>query len=53
VSRAVSTWPGALLQGADVVVLDESFAALDPATLRLALHCALERATTLLVIAHP
>jgi ATP-binding cassette subfamily B protein len=43
----------ALLQGADVVVLDESFAALDPATLRLALRCALERATTLLVIAHP
>ena len=43
----------ALLQGADVVVLDESFAALDPAPLRQALRCVLERATTLLVIAHP
>jgi ABC-type bacteriocin/lantibiotic exporter with double-glycine peptidase domain len=43
----------ALLQGADVVVLDESFAALDPATLRQALPCVLERAATLLVIAHP
>src|SRR5262249_1888103 len=41
----------ALLQGADVVVLDESFAALDPATLHLALRCVLARATTLLVIA--
>jgi len=43
----------ALLQGADVVVLDESFAALDPETLRRALRCVLERAATLLVIAHP
>jgi ATP-binding cassette subfamily B protein len=43
----------ALLQGADVIVLDESFAALDPETLRRALHCVLERAPTLLVIAHP
>jgi len=43
----------ALLQRADLLILDESFAALDPATLRLALRCALERATTLLVIAHP
>jgi ATP-binding cassette subfamily B protein len=33
----------ALLQGADVVVLDESFAALDPATLRQALRCVLKR----------
>ena len=43
----------ALLQGADVVVLDESFAALDPETLRRALRCVLARAATLLVIAHP
>jgi ABC-type transport system involved in cytochrome bd biosynthesis fused ATPase/permease subunit len=43
----------ALLQGADVVVLDESFAALDPTTLSQALHCVLAHAATLLVIAHP
>ena len=43
----------ALLQDADVVVLDESFAALDPETLRQALPCVLERARTLLMIAHP
>lgn len=43
----------ALLQDADVVVLDESFAALDPETLRQALPCVLDRARTLLMIAHP
>jgi ATP-binding cassette, subfamily B, bacterial len=43
----------ALLQGADVVVLDESFAALDPATLQKALACAFRRCPSLLVIAHP
>jgi ABC-type transport system involved in cytochrome bd biosynthesis fused ATPase/permease subunit len=43
----------ALLQGADVVVLDESFGCLDPATLRQALSYVLARAPTLLVIAHP
>ena len=43
----------ALLQGADLVVLDESFAALDPESLDLALRCVLERGPTLLVIAHP
>jgi ATP-binding cassette subfamily B protein len=43
----------ALLQGADFVVLDESFAALDPETLQRALRCVLGRAETLLVIAHP
>ena len=43
----------ALLQGAEVVVLDESFAALDPETLRKALECALERCPSLVVIAHP
>jgi ATP-binding cassette subfamily B protein len=43
----------ALLQGADVIVLDESFAALDPHTLERAWSCAHARARTLLVIAHP
>lgn len=43
----------ALLHDADLVVLDESFAALDPETLRQCLRCVLARATTLLVIAHP
>jgi ATP-binding cassette, subfamily B, bacterial len=43
----------ALLQGADLIILDESFAALDPETLRTSLRCALDYAPTLLVIAHP
>jgi ATP-binding cassette subfamily B protein len=43
----------ALLQRADLVVLDESFAALDPETLQRALQCVLARAPTLFVIAHP
>jgi len=43
----------ALLQRADMIVLDESFAALDPETLELAMRCVLHRAPTLLVIAHP
>ncbi len=43
----------ALLQKAGTVILDESFAALDPETLQTALGCALRRAETLLVIAHP
>jgi ABC-type multidrug transport system fused ATPase/permease subunit len=43
----------ALLQRAEVVILDESFAALDPETLEKALRCVLKRAPTLLVIAHP
>jgi ATP-binding cassette subfamily B protein len=43
----------ALLKGADLVVLDESFAALDPDTLRQALGCAARRASTLVVVAHP
>ncbi len=42
----------ALLQGADLVLLDESFAALDPENLRRALLCARERAKALLVVAH-
>src|SRR5262249_50485104 len=43
----------ALLQGAGIVILDESFAALDPENLRLAVDCVLRRAGTLVVIAHP
>ena len=43
----------ALLQRAELIVLDESFAALDPENLRRALRCVFERAATLLVIAHP
>jgi ABC-type bacteriocin/lantibiotic exporter with double-glycine peptidase domain len=43
----------ALLQGSELVVLDESFAALDPETLQLAMQCVLRRAKTLVVIAHP
>jgi ATP-binding cassette subfamily B protein len=43
----------ALLQGADLVVLDESFAALDPDSLRQSLDCAIRRTPTLLLIAHP
>jgi ATP-binding cassette subfamily B protein len=43
----------ALLQKADLIILDESFAALDPENLQYALSCVLNRAPTLLVIAHP
>ena len=43
----------ALLQHADLVIMDESFGALDPENLYLALACACRRASTLLVIAHP
>ncbi len=42
----------ALLQNADLVVLDESFAALDPENLKRAVECVVKRATSLLVIAH-
>jgi ATP-binding cassette subfamily B protein len=43
----------ALLQGADVVILDESFGALDPETLHQAMDCVRSRAETLVVTAHP
>jgi ATP-binding cassette, subfamily B, bacterial len=43
----------ALLQETEVVILDESFAALDPETLQRALLCVLKRARTLVVIHHP
>lgn len=43
----------ALLQGAEVVILDESLAALDAASLERAIACAERRAPALMVIAHP
>lgn len=43
----------ALLQGAEVILLDESFAALDPQTLQQALTFVLRQAPAVLVIAHP
>lgn len=43
----------ALLQRASLTILDESFAALDPATMQQCLDTALRRADTLMVIAHP
>jgi ATP-binding cassette subfamily B protein len=43
----------ALLQNADLVIMDESFGALDPENLYRALECAYRRAATLLIIAHP
>jgi len=42
----------ALLQNSELVVLDESFAALDPENLRRAMQCVLGRARSLLVISH-
>jgi ATP-binding cassette subfamily B protein len=42
----------ALLQRSDLVLLDESFAALDPENLRLALTTARERAASLVVVTH-
>jgi ATP-binding cassette subfamily B protein len=42
----------ALLQRGDIVILDESFAALDPETLRRTLATVLARAPTILVVAH-
>jgi ATP-binding cassette subfamily B protein len=43
----------ALLQSAEVVILDESFAALDPESLERCTRCVLERANAVVVIAHP
>lgn len=42
----------ALLQDPDVLLLDESFGALDPESLRQAMECVERRARTLLVITH-
>jgi ATP-binding cassette subfamily B protein len=41
------------LQDSRLVILDESFAALDPENLRQALECALRRSKALMVVAHP
>jgi ATP-binding cassette subfamily B protein len=43
----------ALLQDTDVVILDESLAALDPENMALTLRCLRARARSLVVIAHP
>jgi len=42
----------ALLQRADMVILDECFGALDPDSLKQAMHCAQRRSKALMVIAH-
>lgn len=42
----------ALAQQADIRVMDESFAALDPETLDRVLECILRRSETLLVVSH-
>jgi len=41
-----------LLQSADLIILDETFAALDPETARLAMQCVLGRAKTVVCVAH-
>jgi ATP-binding cassette, subfamily B, bacterial len=43
----------ALMQRAQLIIMDESFGALDPETLDLCLQTVLRRAKTLIVIAHP
>lgn len=43
----------ALLQDADILILDESFAALDPENFLTVLECVMKHSKTLLVIAHP
>jgi ATP-binding cassette subfamily B protein len=42
----------ALIQNTELVILDESFAALDPENLQRAVECVVRRARSLLVIAH-
>jgi ATP-binding cassette subfamily B protein len=42
-----------LLQRPELIVLDESFAALDPETLRQTMRCVLARVPTMMVVAHP
>ena len=42
-----------LLQKSDLIILDESFGSLDPENLFRSLKCVLDRARTVLVIAHP
>ncbi len=42
-----------LLQGVELVILDESFASLDPETMRLVQTCVLRHAPSLVVVSHP
>jgi ATP-binding cassette, subfamily B, bacterial len=42
-----------LLQGVELVILDESFASLDPETMRVAQRCVLKHAPALVVVSHP
>jgi ATP-binding cassette subfamily B protein len=42
-----------LLQRGDLIILDESFAALDPGAFGQSLECVLRRAPSLIVVAHP
>jgi ATP-binding cassette, subfamily B, bacterial len=42
-----------LLQGVELVILDESFASLDPDTMGVALRCVLKHAPALVVVSHP
>jgi ABC-type bacteriocin/lantibiotic exporter with double-glycine peptidase domain len=42
-----------LLQGVELVILDESFASLDPETMRVAQRCVLQHAPALVVVSHP
>jgi ABC-type multidrug transport system fused ATPase/permease subunit len=42
-----------LLQGVELIILDESFASLDPETMGVTLRCVLERAPAVLVVSHP
>jgi ATP-binding cassette, subfamily B, bacterial len=42
-----------LLQGVELVILDESFASLDPETMRVAVGCVLKHAPSIVVVSHP
>ncbi|MEZ4361894.1 MAG: ABC transporter ATP-binding protein [Kofleriaceae bacterium] len=42
-----------LLQGVDLVILDESFASLDPETMQTAVSCVLRHAPSVVVVSHP
>jgi ATP-binding cassette subfamily B protein len=42
-----------LLQGVELVILDESFASLDPETMRVVQQCVLRHAPSLVVVSHP
>jgi ABC-type bacteriocin/lantibiotic exporter with double-glycine peptidase domain len=42
-----------LLQGVELIILDESFASLDPETMRVVQRCVLEHAPSLVVVSHP